>query len=111
MPALSEKTPITPVRRQNTALKTEMNEPALTVHVTPIARKLSELEGIDQIKSNYDDPNKLKENINTLLEITTVPLPSGKFSKISYCEPHVTKAYSSGIQLRCHDLLSDNEAS
>ena len=65
MPALSEKTPITPVRRQNTALKTEMNEPALTVHVTPIAHQLSELAEIDQIKSNYDDPNKLKEKINT----------------------------------------------
>ena len=57
-----------------------MNEPALTVHVTPIAHKLSELAEIDQIKSNYDQ-NKLQEKIGTPLEKTAVPLPSDKLSE------------------------------
>ena len=58
MPPLSEKTPVTPVRRQNTALKTEINEPAQTVPATPVGCQLSDLVKLDQVTSNFDDNEK-----------------------------------------------------
>ena len=58
-----------------------MNEPPLTVHVTPIGHKLSELAEIDQIKSNYNQAKKQEKAATPPIEKTAISLPSEKLSE------------------------------
>ena len=57
---LSQKTPLTLVRRQNTCLKAGMIKPALTVTATPVGFQLSELDSKldqkDHVTSSFDQP-------------------------------------------------------
>ena len=95
MPPLSEKTPITPVRRQNTSLKTEINRPAATVPSTPIGCQLSELAKLDQIKSNYDQNEQLGKLDTQPIKATQSN--SDKLSSTITCQPPAIKAYSNDV--------------
>ena len=108
MPPLSEKTPITPVRRQNTSLKTEINRPAATVPSTPIGCQLSELAKLDQIKSNYDQNEQLGKLDTQPIKATQST--SDKLSSTITCQPPAIKAYSNDVQLLNHGMISESSA-